>query len=263
MEIVGYIAAIFIGVVLGLIGGGGSILAFPILVYLFKIEPEQATCYSLFIVGFAALIGAIKQYNHGNLQIRSGLIFAIPSLVSLLIVRNVLLPKVPSHLFAINSTVITKQILIMIIFALLMIAASYSMIRKVKLDKPVQKVNYVRLSIIGFLLGFVIGLLGAGGGFLIIPALIFFAGLSFKESVGTSLLIIFINSSIGFTADIFGGVVVNFKLLALITLMAVIGMFIGFAFSKKIDPAKLKPIFGWFILVLGIYIIIAELFINQ
>jgi uncharacterized protein len=263
MEIVGYIAAIFIGIVLGLIGGGGSILAFPILVYLFKIDSEQATCYSLFIVGFTALIGAIKQYNHGNLQIKSGLIFAAPSLVSLLLVRNYILPRIPSNLFLIYGVNITKHVLIMIIFALLMIAASYSMIRKVKLDKPVQKVNYVRLALIGFLLGILIGILGAGGGFLIIPALIFFAGLSFKESVGTSLLIIFINSSIGFTVDILNGYVVNFKLLALITLMAVIGMFIGFAFSKKIDPAKLKPIFGWFIMVLGIYIIIAELFINQ
>jgi uncharacterized protein len=263
MEIVGYIAAIFIGIVLGLIGGGGSILAFPILVYLFKIDSEQATCYSLFIVGFTALIGAIKQYNHGNLQIKSGLIFAAPSLVSLLLVRNYILPRIPSSLFLIYGVNITKHVLIMIIFALLMIAASYSMIRKVKLDKPVQKVNYYRLALIGFLLGILIGILGAGGGFLIIPALIFFAGLSFKESVGTSLLIIFINSSIGFTVDILNGYVVNFRLLALITLMAVIGMFIGFAFSKKIDPAKLKPIFGWFIMVLGIYIIIAELFINQ
>lgn len=263
MEIVGYIAAIFIGIVLGLIGGGGSILAFPILVYLFKIDSEQATCYSLFIVGFTALIGAIKQYNQGNLQIKTALIFAIPSLISLLLVRNFILPAIPANLFVIYKIIITKHVLIMLIFALLMIAASYSMIKKVALEKPTQKINYIRLSIIGFLLGIVIGVLGAGGGFLIIPALIFFAGLTIKESIGTSLLIIFINSSIGFTVDIFNGYKIDFKLLALITLMAVIGMFIGTALSKKIDSSKLKPIFGWFVLVLGLYIIIAELFINQ
>lgn len=263
MEILGYIAAIFIGIVLGLIGGGGSILAFPILVYLFKIDSEQATCYSLFIVGFTAFIGAIKQYNQGNLQIKSGLIFAIPSLISLLLVRNFILPSIPSTIFKINNILITKHLLIMLFFAMLMIAASYSMIKKVALEKPLQKINYIRLSVIGFLLGIVIGILGAGGGFLIIPALIFFAGLSIKESIGTSLLIIFINSSVGFTVDIFNGYTINYKLLALITLMAVVGMFIGTAFAKKIDAAKLKPIFGWFILVLGIYIIIAELFINQ
>ena len=196
------------------------------------------------------------------MQIKSGLIFAIPSVVSLLLVRNFILPVIPSTIFVINKIVITKHILIMLFFALLMIAASYSMIKKVALEKPAQKINYVRLSIIGFLLGIIIGVLGAGGGFLIIPALIFFAGLSIKESIGTSLLIIFINSSIGFTVDVFNGYTINFKLLALITLMAVIGMFIGTALSKKIDAAKLKPIFGWFILILGIYIMVAELFIN-
>ena len=262
MEIFGYLAAIFIGIVLGLIGGGGSILAFPILVYLFKIDADQATCYSLFIVGFTALVGTLKQYRLGNLQIKSGLIFAIPSVISLLIIRNIVLPKIPSSLFVINHFVFTKHILIMVVFALLMIAASYSMIKKVELQKELKKINYYRLAIIGFLLGIVVGFLGAGGGFLIIPALIFFAGLSIKEAIGTSLLIIFINSSIGFTADIFSGILVNIKLLSIITAMAVAGMFIGTALSKKIDAAKLKPIFGYFILVLGIYILFTELFLK-
>jgi uncharacterized protein len=263
MEIIGYVAAIFIGISLGLIGGGGSILAFPILVYLFKIDAEQATTYSLFIVGFTALIGSLKHYRIGNLKIKSGIIFAIPSVVSLLVMRKMILPKIPSQLLHIGSFHLTKHILIIIVFAILMIAASFSMIKKINLEKEIQKINYTRLAFIGFLVGLVVGFVGAGGGFLIIPALIFFAGLQMKEAVGTSLLIIFINSSIGFVGDFIHTDTINLKFLISITLIAVVGMFIGTALSKKIDSAKLKPAFGWFILVLGVYIIINELFINS
>ena len=260
MEIIGYIAAIFIGIVLGLIGAGGSILAFPILVYLFKIDSEHATCYSLFIVGIAALIGAIKQYRQGNLNIKTAFIFAVPSVFSLLIMRNYFIPLIPSNLFQIGNFIFTKHILIMVVFALLMIAASYSMIKKVVLQNG-KKINYTRLAFIGLLVGFVVGFLGAGGGFLIIPALIFFAGLSIKEAIGTSLLIIFINSTIGFSFDIVNNVAIDFKFLSIISTIAIIGLFIGAALSKKIDGAKLKPAFGWFVLILGIYILINELFI--
>ncbi len=263
MEIIGYVAAVFIGILLGLVGSGGSILAFPILVYLFKIDSEQATSYSLFIVGFTALVGTLKHYRIGNLQIKSGIIFAIPSVFSLLLMRKLILPSIPSHLFDIGNFHFTKHILIMVVFATLMIAASFSMIRTIVLDKDKRPVSFIQLGIIGFLLGLVTGFLGAGGGFLIIPALIFFAGLPMKQAVGTSLLIIFINSSIGFAADFVGEKTMDLKLLTSITLVAVVGMFIGTAISKKIDGPKLKPAFGWFILVLGIYIIINELFINH
>ena len=259
MEILGYIAAIFIGIALGLIGAGGSILAFPILVYLFKIDTDQATSYSLFIVGIAAFVGAIKQYRLENLKIKTGIIFAIPSVISLLVMRNYLLPRIPAQLFNVDGFILKKHALIMIVFALLMIAASYSMIRKVAFNN--KKINYLRLSLIGLVVGLVVGLLGAGGGFLIIPALIFFAGLTFKEALGTSLLIIFINSIIGFSSDIYGGAILDIKFLLIITAIAVLGLFIGTALSKKISGEKLKPAFGWFIIILGIYIIINELFI--
>ena len=141
MDIIGYIAAIFIGISLGLVGSGGSILAFPILVYLFKINSEEATVYSLFIVGFTALVGTLKQYRLGNLQIKSGLIFAIPSVISLLLVRSIILPLIPYKLFQINQLVFTKHVLIIVVFALLMIAASFSMIKKVKLEKVATKIK--------------------------------------------------------------------------------------------------------------------------
>jgi uncharacterized membrane protein YfcA len=260
MEYIGYLASIIIGLSLGLIGGGGSILAVPILVYLFKVHPEQATSYSLFIVGFTSMIGSFSHYKLGNLKIKSALIFAVPSILSLLFVRKIILPLLPDILFSVNDFDITKNILIMVVFAFLMIATSFSMIRKSKKIKEAKEINFLILAIIGLFVGLIIGFLGAGGGFLIIPALLFFANLPMKQAVGTSLFIIFINSLIGFGGDLLGGIELNYRLLFIISAMAIFGLVIGTQLSKKIDGAKLKPAFGWFVLVMGIYIIVTELF---
>ncbi len=262
MEYFGYLASILIGITLGLIGGGGSILTVPILVYLFQIDPENATSYSLFIVGITALVGSYRHYKLGNLQLKSALYFAIPSIFSLLFVRKLVLPNIPETLFRIQQLEVTKNLLIMIVFAILMIAASVSMIRKSKTAKNPSTLNIPRSAFIGFLVGFVTGFLGAGGGFLIIPALLFFANLPMKQAVGTSLFIIFINSLIGFTGDLINGITINYPLLFTITTIAIVGMLIGTQLSKKIDGAKLKPAFGWFVLVMGIYIITKELFLK-
>lgn len=261
MEYLGYFASIFIGVSLGLIGGGGSILTIPILVYLFKINPENATSYSLFIVGITAGIGSYKHYLLGNLKLKSALYFTFPSILSLLFVRKIILPNIPNHLFFINDLEITKNSLIMFVFAILMVFSSISMIKKTDSYKIVKETNFLQLSIIGVIVGFVTGFLGAGGGFLIIPALIFFAGLEMKQAIGTSLFIIFINSIIGFGGDIINGIQLDYKLLFIISSIAVFGMFIGTYFSKKIESSKLKPAFGWFVLVMGIYIISKEFFL--
>lgn len=259
MEYIGYLASIIIGLSLGLIGSGGSILTIPILVYLFKVNPELATSYSLFIVGTTALYGGYNHYKLGNLQLKTALYFAIPSVISILIIREVIFPKIASTLFSIASYTISKDLLIMVVFSILMISASLSMIRKNTTEKPHYKTNYLQLSFIGSLVGIVTGFLGAGGGFLIIPALLFFANLPIKQAVGTSLLIIFINSAIGFAGDLYLNTPIDYKLLLLISAMAFIGMFIGIQLSKKINGSKLKPLFGWFVLVMGIYIIIKEI----
>ena len=262
MEYLGYFASIIIGLSLGLIGGGGSILAVPILVYLFKIHPEQATSYSLFIVGVTAMIGSYSHYRLGNLKIKAALIFAIPSVFSLLFVRDIILSKIPALLFTIHNFEVSKNLLIMIVFAFLMIAASISMIKKSNTKKTPPKDSFSRIAIIGLLVGFITGFLGAGGGFLIIPALLFFANLPMKQAIGTSLLIIFINSLIGFGGDVCNGIIINYKLLFTISAIAIIGMFLGTYLSKKIDGAKLKPAFGWLVLVMGFYIIIKEFFLT-
>lgn len=260
MEYIGYFASIIIGLSLGLIGGGGSILTIPILVYLFKIDPELATSYSLFIVGLSALFGCYSHYKMGNLKIKAALYFAIPSVFSILIIREVIFPQIASTLFSIASFQVSKDFMIMIVFSVLMILAAVSMIRR-KLPEIVStSTNYVQLGIIGFIVGIITGFLGAGGGFLIIPALLFFANLPMKQAIGTSLLIIFINSAIGFGGDLYIGTPIDYTFLLTIAAMAFIGILIGIQLSKKIDGAKLKPLFGWFILVMGIYIITKEVF---
>ena len=263
MEIIGYIVAVLIGITLGLIGGGGSILTVPILVYLFDIPAAQATSYSLFIVGITASVGAFSHYKLGNLNILTAISFAFPSLLSLLLVRQFLLPLLPNALFSVSSMVVTKDMLIMVIFALLMISASVSMIRSKKGPEEDVTPNITKLVLIGIVVGFVTGFLGAGGGFLIIPALLFFAALSMKKAVGTSLLIISINSLLGFSGDaIASDFEINYTFLALISALAIMGMFVGTKLSTKIDGNTLKPIFGWFVLVTGIYIIAKEVLIS-
>lgn len=263
METIGYILSVVIGITLGLIGGGGSILTVPILVYLFAVPAAEATSYSLFIVGLTAAVGAFRHFRLGNLNLKTAFSFAIPSLVSLLLIRQFLLPNIPQQLFSMGTVLVTKDVLIMVVFAFLMIAASISMIKNNK--SAVDEVNpsTSRLVIIGLFVGVVTGFLGAGGGFLIIPALLFFAGLSMKKAVGTSLLIIAINSLLGFigdaTAENFS---IDYSFLFIISGLAVAGMLIGTKLSTKIDGAKLKPAFGWFVLIMGAYIIAKELLIS-
>lgn len=259
METLGYILAVSIGVSLGLIGSGGSILTVPILVYLFAVKPQLATTYSLFIVGISAMIGSFNHYKIGNLQLRSAAVFGIPSIVSLLVIRKFVMPNIPNHLFSFQTFDFTKNTLIMVVFAILMMAASISMIKKQKKTESTFKPKDSKLMIIGLSVGIMTGFLGAGGGFLIIPSLVFFAGLDMKKAVGTSLFIIAINALIGFMGDVVIGVDIDFQLLFSLASLAIVGIFIGTYLSKKIDGKKLKPAFGWFIMVMGIYIIVKEI----
>lgn len=259
MEIIGYLASILIGISLGLIGGGGSILTIPILVYIFHVNPKLATTYSLFIVGFTAAIGSFKHYQLGNLKFKSAIPFAIPSLISIIVVRKFLMPIIPETIFSLGTFSLTKDVLIMLLFSVLMIAASYSMINSKKDIAQEVEPDVVKVAFIGALVGIVTGFLGAGGGFLIIPALIFFTGLTMKEAIGTSLLIIAFNSLFGFLGDVINGVNIDYLFLLSIAFFALIGIFIGTFLSKKIEGSKLKPAFGWFVLVMGVYIIIKVL----
>lgn len=264
MEYFGYFASILIGVALGLIGGGGSILTVPVLVYLFAIEPIVATSYSLFIVGLTSGVGSIGYFKKGLVNTKTAIVFGIPSIIAVFTTRAFLVPAIPNEVFSVGEFLVTKSILMMLLFAILMIAASYSMIKKDKksalLNKEEkQKFNYPLILIEGAVVGILTGLVGAGGGFLIIPALVILSKLPMKEAVGTSLVIIAAKSLIGFFGE-GGETVTDWQFLFTISAFAIIGIVIGTLLSKKIDGAKLKPAFGWFVLVMGLYIITKELF---
>jgi uncharacterized protein len=265
MEIAGYIASVIIGISLGLIGGGGSILTLPVLVYLFGVEPVMATAYSLFIVGATSLVGGITKFKQGLVNVKTAVIFGIPSIAAVFVTRKFLVPLIPQHIFNLGNFEITKPILIMLLFAVLMVAASYSMIKngeKETIQEGKQNFNYPMILLEGTVVGILTGLVGAGGGFLIIPALVLFSKLSMKMAVGTSLFIIAAKSLIGFTGDI-SHYEMDWQLLGIVTSVAIVGIFIGNALNKKIPGERLKKWFGWFVLVMGVYIIIKELLFNQ
>ena len=261
MEIIGYFSSILIGISLGLIGSGGSILTVPVLVYLFSVDAVAATAYSLFIVGFTSAIGSVGYFRKGLVNIKTAVVFGIPSIIAVFLTRAYVVPAIPKEVFSVGDFIVTKSILLMLLFAILMVAASYSMIKKEKKKKEEdlgpQKFNYPIILLEGAVVGLVTGLVGAGGGFLIIPALVLLSKLPMKEAVGTSLVIIAAKSLIGFFGE-GGETIIDWHLLILVSAFATVGIFIGVFLSKKIDGAKLKPLFGWFVLIMGIYIIIKE-----
>ena len=261
MVIAGYIASLFIGISLGLIGGGGSILTLPVLVYLFSVSPTIAISYSLFIVGFTSLAGAFNNYRKGLVNIKTALLFGSSSVTTVFIARKFIIPFLPDVFFKLGSFQVTHAIFVMVVFAILMLAASVSMIRSKEAQiKKTEKEKPFLLVFYGVLIGLVTGFLGAGGGFLLIPALVILMKLPMKEAIGTSLFIIALNSIIGFTGDI-GRHPIDWKLLLIITSIAIAGIFIGGYFNQKVNSEKLKKGFGWFVLLMGIYIIVKELFL--
>ena len=260
-QIFGYIGALIIGVVLGLIGGGGSILTVPILVYLLFVNPVTATAYSLFVVGTSALVGTVRNIQKGLVDFKVGIVFAIPAFVSVYLTRKYLVPAIPEHLFTINDFEVTKDVGIMIFFALIMALASISMIKKKNVPsigdiKPAF--NYPLIIIEGAVVGVLTGVVGAGGGFLIIPALVLLAKLPMKKAVATSLLIIAFKSLIGFIGDV-ENIDIDWSFLLVFTSISILGIFIGIYLNNFIKGEKLKKSFGYFVLFMAVYILYKEI----
>lgn len=265
MEIAGYIASALIGLSLGLIGGGGSILTVPVMVYLFGVNPLLATSYSLFIVGTTSFIGAFNNYRKHLVNLKAAFFFGATSVVTVFITRKFIIPFIPENIITFGGITITESFLTMVLFGLLMLVASVSMIRD--RDEPGDAkecsdcIRFFKLFGYGIGIGLVTGFLGAGGGFLLIPALVYLIKLPMKKAVGTSLLIIALNSVIGFAGDL-GHFLIDWPFLLTITLIAIAGVLAGGLISKKIPGNSLKKFFGWFVLLMGIFIIIKEVFGN-
>lgn len=261
VDVFGYFGALLIGVILGLIGGGGSILTVPVFVYVLGIDPVLATAYSLFVVGLSSLVGTIRNTQKGNIDFKTGFIFAAPALVTVYLTRKFIVPAIPEEIFTINNYTFTKDTAIMVFFALIMLIAAYFMIKNKKVDGELEQeitYNYPMIIIEGVIVGLLTGIVGAGGGFLIIPALVLLAKLPMKKAVGTSLLIIAIKSLFGFIGDI-QNIELDWLFLLSFTAVSIVGIFIGLFLSKFIDGVSLKRGFGWFVIVMGIYIFLKEL----
>lgn len=261
-EILGYLGALLIGVVLGLIGGGGSILTVPVLVYLLSVNPVTATAYSLFVVGATSLFGSIKNLQKKRVDIKTAVVFSIPSFIAVYLTRKFLVPAIPETIMSIGDLTITRNIGIMLFFAFIMVLASVSMILEPseKDPKPKKiKFDYLFIILEGAVVGVLTGIVGAGGGFLIIPALVLMAKLPMKRAVATSLVIIAVKSLIGFIGDV-QNLEINWGFLFIFTAISITGIFVGIWLNRFINGQKLKKGFGWFVLLMGLYIFWKEIF---
>ena len=270
MEIVetfGYLSALLIGISLGLIGGGGSILAVPVLAYLFAVNENIATAYSLFIVGTSSLVGGLKQHLKGYVDWKTAIVFGIPAIVGVALVRYCVVPALPDVFFKINDFEFTRRMGMLGLFALLMIPAAFSMIKKHEVKQQnsddAANYNYPLILTEGLLVGGITGMIGAGGGFLIIPALVILANINMKVAIGTSLVIIAFKSLVGFFLGDALTMDIDWKFLAVFTGISLVGIFIGSYVSNFIDGNKLKKGFGYFIFVMAFFIFYMEFFIKN
>lgn len=282
METFAYIFAALIGVSLGLIGAGGSILTVPVLVYMAHVDPVLATAYSLFVVGSSALVGGVNNAYRKLVDFRTAIVFGVPSILAVYATRAFILPWMPAEV-GFGGFSVSKGTGLLVIFAVLMVATSFSMIRKGGrppeleeiLDQPEdedyeateaaeapepKKHHFSLVLLEGVGVGMLTGLVGAGGGFLIIPALVLLAGLEMKLAVGTSLFIIALKSLIGFTGDVQAGMPIDWNFLLGFTGFSVSGIFLGSWLHRFVDGSRLKQGFGWFVLAMGIYMLVREIF---
>ncbi len=260
MELLGYIASFFIGLILGTLGSGGSILSIPILVYLFSLDVVAATGYSLFIVGITSVAGAAQRYRVDGVNMRVIGLFGMPSLVAIFATRKWFVPSLPEVIVETPTLVISRRLLILGLFALLMIVAALLMIVKKRNPRMAPRSEKpILLALQGSIIGFLSGLIGAGGGFLIVPALVFLANIPFKSAVGTTLVLIAMNSLIGFLGDLLN-YPIDWALLLSLSAIAVLGIFAGNYFSRRVPSNQLKLSFGWVTLVMGIGILLKECF---
>ncbi len=263
MFALGLFASFIMGTVLSLLGAGGSILTLPILVYLFKINTIEATSYSLLLVGMTALFGSVTYFKTKKIDLKVGIIFGIPSIFGVILARKVLVPYLPDQ-FLFLGFEITKSFIIMVLFALLMIMSATLMIRNRKLafEKTKKSTEFERSVIIvleGLIVGQLTGFVGAGGGFLIIPALVLLTGLEMKTAIGTSLFIIAIKSLMGFGSDVLSGFQTDWTFVLYVIMCTIVGVVSGSLLSKKFSDNKLKMAFGYMTLIIGAYIIIEQL----
>ncbi|MBX7241257.1 MAG: sulfite exporter TauE/SafE family protein [Bacteroidia bacterium] len=269
LEITGYICALLVGVILGLLGGGGAILGVPVLVYMLKVDEIQATGYSLFIIGSTSLAGAVnylrKNPEHKDWILSTVLGFAPSTILTGIIVRKLIQWGLPEIIFSYGDFTFTRNRLIMLFFAAIMMIVAQKMLYASKETKPDIPVAFPKKELLkkGVIVGIVAGIAGSGAGFLITPALVKYIKMPMKVAVGTSLWIISANSWFIFLGDLIvrkqQSLPVDWNLLLLFTGIAVAGIFIGNTISGKISNEKIKQAFGYFVLITGVLVLGIEI----
>lgn len=258
--ILGYAGAILTGVVLGLLGGGGALFSIPVLVYLFHIPPAVATGYSFFLIGVTATFGVAQNVRKQLINYSVALYYGVPSVLTVFVVRKFVIHQLPDIILQGGGISISKDFLILTLLSLMMLLAGYRMAidSNRTQDKPHQN-NYPLLALIAIGGGFFLGLVGAGGGFLMTPALIYFAGLDMRKALATSLLLVMVNSFIGFLGDVGASPHWDARFLFKFSCFSLLGMALGMYLLQYIDVIKLKKYFGWLMLCIGVLIFFREL----
>lgn len=262
LHLLGYLGIIISGILLGLLGGGGAIIIVPVMVYLFGIAPVAATGYTFFVIAFTSLVGFYRYYGQNLVSIPTALLFGLPSVITVFISRRIILPALPEEFFQAGNFHFTKDMGIMILFATLMLATSYNLLigkRPVAQHEVVEDKKHGKLVVRGLLVGLITGFVGGGGGFLIVSALVLLLGMQVKSAVGTSMLIISINSVIGFIGHASLGSAIDWKFISIFTALAIGGIIIGNLISSLFSEGRLRKIFGWFLVVMAAYILMQEI----
>jgi uncharacterized membrane protein YfcA len=267
IEVLGFPAMVLMGVVLGTIGAGGSILVVPILVYLFGVAPSIATGYSLVIVGTTALAAAVAYVRRGQSDPRMALVFGFPAIVAVYLTRRLLFPAIPDPVFASGGIVLSKDAAVMVLFAGFALVAAASMLRgsrdaEAQATRRGASLDIPLLASLGFGVGILTGLVGAGGGFMILPVLVLFGGLPMKVAIGTDLIIIAAKSLLGFVGEMQAVEELDYGFVGLITLLPLAGMALGTYLNRLLPASVLRTAFGWFVLAMGGFIVVREVFLG-
>ncbi len=264
LHITGYLLMLLMGGTLGLIGAGGSILTVPILVYLLQVPAVTATGYSLPIVGIAAAIGALHYRQREQIDLHATFIFALPALITVFMTRWWLLPVLPASI-AVGGFLISKDTLILALLAALMLASARFMLDPAACENgPIAPQlkgtrRFMLLIISSAFIGVLTGLVGAGGGFLIVPALLCLFGLTMHTAIGTSLLVIAVNALTGFAGDLGAGFAIDWPLLGGLLALTLAGMGLGTRLNRRCDARQLRGGFGWVTLAVAAAIIAREI----
>lgn len=246
MYAVGLALAVVIGISLGFFGGGGSILTVPLLVYVFGLPPKQAIATSLLVVAAASVSGAVQHWRAGNVRPRIALLFGAAGMLGAYTGGR--------------AAAFVDGSLLLLLFAAMMLITATAMWRGRRASVPGAEHDArssVRLVAQGAAVGLFTGLVGAGGGFLIVPALVLWAGLPMQAAVGTSLAIIVMNSIAGY-AGYASHVRIDAGLVGAVAVTAIAGSFAGARFAKRVDPTSLRKAFAGFVLVMGFFVLVRE-----